>query len=573
MKKRKVLILILIIVFIALLVAGSSYAFWIWESQQNTNVSFTLTRDFSCSGDGGGNITSNDIELQPTSCTDTSHAIVRKIDVSVINNTNRNINLELWLNVNNLDSQLADSDNFKWAIGTSPSSCTNNVITSGNFKHKTMGDKVYLTSVYSDWGIPNATYYLYIWLDSEEEDAETAGRSFNFSLDGECSNGNMPNKPFVEDTGLIPVKISDSGDEVYAINKDDSEWYDYANKKWANAVLTTSSNRSTYQNVANGNQVQISTNEILAYYVWIPRYSYKVWQYSGVASTNNDREIEIKFVSPNVKELASENGDWYTHPAFTFGDTELSGIWVGKFETSHNTLSGTTTLNNLGCTGSSCSNYTGLRILPSQVALTYNNVSNFFYAGLSMNQLNNPFGLDKDYVNSHMIKNSEWGAVAYLSHSRYGKVGDIELNTYQRNSNLTGCGSPGLYNCSNQYGAVSTGIYPQSTTGNVTGIFDMSGGMIEYMMGNFNDNIGSSGFVSLPDEKYYDKYSNPPFVANNGETNISTCNLLVCGGHALNETRTWYTDNAIFFKSNETRYVWLIRGRYYGFLLELVYLL
>ena len=34
----------------------------------------------------------------------------------------------------------------------------------------------------------------------------------------------------------------------------------------------------------------------------------------------------------------------------------------------------------------------------------------------------------KRELDSHMIKNTEWGAVAYLSHSKYGIDGSIRIN-------------------------------------------------------------------------------------------------------------------------------------------------
>ena len=54
-----------------------------------------------------------------------------------------------------------------------------------------------------------------------------------------------------------------------------NKWYDYNNKMWANAVLVDSTNRSTYQSAAVG--TTINSEDILAHYVWIPRYKYKVW--------------------------------------------------------------------------------------------------------------------------------------------------------------------------------------------------------------------------------------------------------------------------------------------------------
>ena len=59
-----------------------------------------------------------------------------------------------------------------------------------------------------------------------------------------------------------------------------------------------------------------------------------------------------------------------------------------------------------------------------------------------------------------MIKNSEWGAVAYLSHSEYGINKEVRINN---SSKLTGCGAlndddSSTTECHNAYGTVSS--YP-----------------------------------------------------------------------------------------------------------------
>ena len=68
-----------------------------------------------------------------------------------------------------------------------------------------------------------------------------------------------------------------------------------------------------------------------------------------------------------------------------------------------------------------------------------------------------------------------------------------------------------------------------STTGNIYGIYDMSGGSHEYVMGISSKTIGSSGFSSLPDEKYYNNYTSSSYT-----------------GHALTETSGWYNDYLSF---------------------------
>ena len=271
---------------------------------------------------------------------------------------------------------------------------------------------------------------------------------------------------------------------------------------------------------------------------------------------------------------------WQTHPAFWWDNDsdgvresgeELSGIWVGKFETSHKTLSidaNNTTANNLGtCTLDSCANYTGLRILPNVRSLRYNSISRFFYASRHMEDDGNIYGLDASSVDSHMMKNSEWGAVVYLSHSTYGINEEVRLNN--QNGYIVGCGGAtatagGNATCSNLYGTISTGVYPQSTTGNATGVFDMSGGAWDAVMGVLNATLSSSGFntttILLPDSKYYDNYPSSIF-SGDATTNASLCTLEYCGGHALNETKAWYSDSNSFVNGNNS---WFYRGGAYN---------
>ena len=96
-----------------------------------------------------------------------------------------------------------------------------------------------------------------------------------------------------------------------------------------------------------------------------------------------------------------------------------------------------------------------------------------------------------------MMKNSEWGAVAYLSQSKYGKYGngnymgankEVYINNYWNNSTtMTGCSS-GSTNanysstCAYTFEKENNGT-GASTTGMIYGVYDMSGGAFEYVMG------------------------------------------------------------------------------------------
>ena len=121
--------------------------------------------------------------------------------------------------------------------------------------------------------------------------------------------------------------------------------------------------------------------------------------------------------------------------------------------------------------------------------------------------------------------------------------------------------------------------YPQSTTGNITGIFDMVGGAVEHVMGVYSDSDGNpmagiSGFnglrgddttmyldgISFPHSKYYNLYLRSQFNAVYSELRLALCTVETCGGHALNETAGWYGDKAGFVYYE---YMWLGRGGSY----------
>ena len=84
---------------------------------------------------------------------------------------------------------------------------------------------------------------------------------------------------------------------------------------------------------------------------------------------------------------------------------------------------------------------------------------------------------------SHLMKNSEWGAVAYLTHSQYGRNGHkIDINNSNSRITGNGGGSPGA---SEQTGTPHPYTTKEgagaSTTGNIYGIYDLSGGYWEIL--------------------------------------------------------------------------------------------
>ena len=67
--------------------------------------------------------------------------------------------------------------------------------------------------------------------------------------------------------------------------------------------------------------------------------------------------INVEFETKDIpKSNGTSNGEWLTHPAFTFGNTELNGFWVGKFEPSHSDSQyiDSATGNKLACSNENC---------------------------------------------------------------------------------------------------------------------------------------------------------------------------------------------------------------------------
>ena len=401
----------------------------------------------------------------------------------------------------------------------------------------------------------------------------------------DTSKANMPELA----SNMIPVYY-DETEEVWKkadVNNNNSnyQWYSYessGDKKgmWANAVTVKDTNRQTYLNATPGTIIPM--DDINTMWVWIPRFKVNTTDFTlirgkdsgycledGEGRTTNTKEeceklgsgiywvshyknpgaIDITFVKENDKAIDS----------FTFGTKELSGFWYAKFATSHSTLSSSTTDNNLGCINETCSNANGIIIKPNVTSLRYNNISNFFYASRSMEQTENSFGFVSSEVDTHMSKNNEWGTVAYLTHSIYGRC-----------NNSTNCVN--VSRSSNEVYNTTSGK-DTSTTGTIYGVYNMNDGKKEYVMGVLADTNGnptsteSSGFtgmlsdgtaytgVPFPDSKYYNLYQD-----NYYEESAQIGSKYI--GHALKETDSWYGERIGFMHDAplSNMYPWVLRN-------------
>ena len=263
---------------------------------------------------------------------------------------------------------------------------------------------------------------------------------------------------FTEPTEDEKGKIIKSGEEGF----DYQNWYDYKKGNWANSMTEDGS-----------------------MWVWIPRYAYKI---------NDNKTFDIKFLigtsdeyydesgekqkakRASSEEIADTQSEYYVHPAFTDEsninyanggwDEELKGIWVAKFEAgyasgnndakvketsltySQNTIwVGATELGGTSDGNGKARNWldgiyntTPTKIkYPTFQGITYSmnyiNHNDSFNLAKELTANGNIYGLSSSTTDSHLMKNSEWGAVAYLSQSEYGLNGkNIYINNITLNS-------------------------------------------------------------------------------------------------------------------------------------------
>ena len=424
------------------------------------------------------------------------------------------------------------------------------------------------------------------------------------------------NKPKLM-TGMTAIKFNEPvGDEkakegsTVKTTDTDNNWYDYDAKKWANAQTQDGS-----------------------MWVWIPRFAYKVNSSTKTFDvvflkdttntyldngTEKDAEKEGYIIHPAFKNESStgyENGGW---------DKELTGIWVSKFEAGFATSNGNSAPKkassvNYSQTSVWASGYetggndgslsarnwidgvygsttTAIKYPTFQgltYSMNYTNHNDAFNISRALTESGNIYGLSSATTDSHLMKNSEWGAVAYLAQSKYGLNG---TNIYINNANLrnsqqsayaiTGCAGEtedaaevGVKIDTTTKKPVTTDsskkiyVWTQksgtkaSTTGTIYGIYDMSGGTWERTAGlvnNGNANLATYGQSLLnalnngKSSKYVTAYPFDSSVDKNG-ANIDTASTAnwkantKIYGDGIRETSTagtgktsWYTDYSYF---------------------------
>ena len=280
----------------------------------------------------------------------------------------------------------------------------------------------------------------------------------------------------------------------------------------------------------------IKDSDINEFYVWIPRFKYRLWNVTGEPNISSydayTKGIDISFEKNKesggsiyckdnicysdeertISLTQNDNDKYYTPSSFT-NNEELLGFWVGKYEVSN------------GCKDNCLTNSSDLTILPNQESWRNNNLSNY-YETIK--------GKGNSY---HIIKNSEWGTISYLSHSKYGICSNMKCTEITSN---------------NTYISGKEG--KDSTTGNIYGVFDMAGSASEFVMANYTSTnslaLNNSNFkynVTIPSTDY-DLYSGTNFILGDATKEI----LLT-----QSSTGSWDNNYSIFIDKVNN---WFIRG-------------
>ena len=294
-----------------------------------------------------------------------------------------------------------------------------------------------------------------------------------------------------------PVEQPENMPEYWeATRRTDEEWYSYldiaSNTKVRVKAPQLKGNMTPIKYIGEEQTGSKWANAMTAdgsMWVWIPRYAYKITEgyHKNTAGT-----IEIAFLDTNNQFLNSSDigvietdpskitytnnsqDQWLVHPSFTAeaknggGFGEVAGIWVAKFE-----ASGT--------------DETDLAIKPGVSSIRNKTMNQFYHYGQEAK-----YG-ESENLNSHMMKNSEWGATAYLTHSKYGRNKE-EIAINKSGNFYTGS--------TTNKNAIYTTNKNQSTTNNATGIYDLNGGAWERTasyVNNKNSNLPLYGGTARGD--------------------------------------------------------------------------
>ena len=173
-KKYKLYIIIGVCTLI--LLVGGTLAYYTWKSTSNAVVNAeACTPEVYFSG--GANVTATDLVPVLTK----EEGIVKNITVNKKSACNSNVTMNLYLDLETLPTELADSS-FVYELYKNGTKVTN-----GNFASKTQGQTITLVSN-TTVNTTKDTYILYIYINGNSDNPATmANKTFNFKLHADGS--------------------------------------------------------------------------------------------------------------------------------------------------------------------------------------------------------------------------------------------------------------------------------------------------------------------------------------------------------------------------------------------------
>ena len=362
--------------------------------------------------------------------------------------------------------------------------------------------------------------------------------------------------------GMIPIKWDEAEAKWKITNQEDQDWYNYDNtKKWANVMMSD----GEYNSETAINTI-VEENQLGSMFVWIPRYEYKI-AYNNQADKTEGGTIEVNFIDQTI---TTPNEGYTIHPAFRDGSSnhyangewgsEISGFWAAKFEVSketYDTNTGKWNLQNIisDVQGGWEVNNTSVRLVSKPNRSSWIRVS--IHDAYRNSKASTYNIANASELNSHMMKNSEWGAIAYLAYSEFGKGSQPHINNYVKDEqHITGYSSASeveseytkIAQDDKRYSTVM-GVNA-STTGNIYGIYDMNGGTNEFTAAYIAGN--TKPLETNPENKKYCMVYNTGTISQIGKI-----------GDATIETYRWDNSTVGSPKHSEPEYtssLYFMRG-------------
>lgn len=377
-------------------------------------------------------------------------------------------------------------------------------------------------------------------------------------------NVTLVNAPKLEE-GMVPVVWEEKSKKWKTVDKDSGEWYNYSSdvRKWANIMLQ--------------DELSVDSNGYVtsmgSMFVWIPRYMYQIETLYHTSSTEGGK-INIKFLKGNSTvptdntnvTIANQSGqgNWNIHPAFSnYGGQELTGIWVAKFEA--------TAAEGVGNSedGDNVTNK-NVRVVPNEQSWRFITIGNAYTVSTNMKNNTDLYGAGIANCDPHLMKNTEWGAVAYLTQSKYGRNGtEVALNN--STDRITGRSNGGIDGSENSFSYEKEEGQLASSTGNIYGIYDLNGGSFERIAAYIDTSAALTNgqeLVNAP-ERHKNVYeaSEDETSENNFEINSKAYGDAIYEISSYeNQYSAWFSDYSRFSFGTDA---FLVRGGgYYSTMLE-----